>query len=1181
MEGSCRRGGPGAFGKGSGIWPLKDRFTSNSRMASVSILIMIAAALFQVADAAQSHPAEQVWPTVSSPATYDQWFFQRPWVAVNPEDPDVFFAFVSGKLLKSVDGGSSWQEIGEGLPVGGLYNWNENFIRDPLSFSPFDPGGNTILLGTDRMSRSGVPYRSEDGGETWHPLSICEHGPGWFNQNFKFPGTSVGYFSNVSEDTLFFPVLSDYVCQDVFVSLDGGESIIPSEDCHYYDKHPTCDPWCVPSGCHDNNIYSDKFISLNPSEDGFFETDMHLSAVNQRARYSVLDQTSGQFCTEDNVYLLYEGDEVHFISPVFFADDGKAYTVCDRIVNGSVPVYIDPVLAECPGYDGVGSKWLFEPLADLPAGDHGPGLKIKKLGTTIFFTVAPAIYPNCIALSLEFLAWDPYNGGTWMNIGDLGAGTFDAVDRGGGLFDIYYIQYSNGETMLRVLHVDTAAHSYSVEAEPVYDFTGLFTGLTGFHAVSRSEVYKFFGRDTHEFDGLDGLPDYASFLGIGLALGDQAELLPWDGWTNWANFEQPFWYKVSPVCTSNFTSLAVKEDGTELWAYLSSDAGIWRNRKFGEEDPDPTITRSLLNAFEQVSGGYGCGACDYQIPADSFGNYCNKVIIDERDSLGNTVYAACRSGLWKGSEQTDNSVRWSKVFDPTAHSESSQEVSLVFSEDCYLFTITTGGIWRTMDDVSWTRIIDSAGHGGLVSAAGHLSAGSVKIACAAGDNFYLSVDDGESWDLLTVLSSGEAPLKKVQYVAGAGVETILFLTNDGLLKKMEAFSPSGVLNNSAGEPVVCEDSGVLVEWTAPADWGDSGTGTRTYDVLRDGIPVASGLSEATLSFTDTSGENGVIYLYQVRMNNGWEVSTTTTGVYSADNGATGPIQFNIGASDMSYCAYSGVLIEWSAPSNWADGGAGTRTYDILRDGVVIAAGLPSWAISWTDTTGSAGTSYSYQVRANNGCGYSTTTAGASAADNSSSDPVLPENTAGDEGCADSGVLVEWDAPAAWGDWGEGTRSFEVLRDSTVIASAISPSTFSYTDNGGENGVSYLYRVRAVNGCGLSAVTDGVSAADIVSEIPEEVDSTGACSWQPVAGAEGYNLYRGVLSGLPNLMNGTDDACLRYSGPSASFDCSGDDPVSEPGKLYWYLVTAYIGTCEGTAGSGTGFARDLSAAGSCP
>lgn len=1159
---------------------LEDRFSFGIKRFGLLCVILMASELLKFPGLAQSHPVDQVWPTAVSPATCDQWFFERPWVAINPRLPDEFFAFVSGKLLKSIDGGSSWEEIGEGLPAGGLYNWNENFIREPLSFSPLDTSGKTMLMGTDGMSKSGVPYRSDDGGDTWHPLNICEHGPGWFNQNFKFPGTSIGYFSNVSENTLYFPVMSNYVCQDVFVSTDGGNSIIPCEDCHYYDQHTVCDPWCVPEGCHSQNIFSDKLISLNPSADAFFETDVHLSAANQRTRYSVLDQGSGQFCTEDNVYLEHDGSEVHFLAPAFFTGDGKAYAVCSRIVDGSLVVNIDPVLAECPGYDEIGQKWVFEPLATLPSGDHGPALKIKKLGTTIFFTVAPAIYPNSISLDLEFMAWDPYNGGTWMTIGNVGAGTYDAVDRGGGEFDVYYIEFSDGVTRLRVIHLDTVGHSYSIDSQPVFDFTGIFTGLTGFHAVSRSEIYKFFGRDTHEFNGPDGLPDYASFLGIGVAIGDQAELLPWDGWTNWADFEQMFWYKVSPVCTSNFTSVAVKKEGTELWAYMSSDAGIWRNRKFGEVDLNPTVTRSLLNAFEQVSGGYECGACEFQIPADGFGNYCNKVVIDERDASGDTFYAACRSGLWRGLEQADNSVRWAKVFDPTTHSESSQDVVDVFIEGCYLFTVTAGGIWRTIDDVTWISVLDSAGYGGRASAIGHLFSGVSKIACAAGDNFYLSVDDGESWDLLTVLSSGEAPLKKVQYVAGAGVETILFLTNDGILKKMEAFSPSGVVNNSAGEPAACEDSGVLIEWTAPADWGDSGTGTRTYDVLRDGTPIVSGLSSTTLSYTDTDGVNGVSYLYQVRMNNGWKVSTTTTGVYAEDNGATGPIQFNIGASDMSACVYSGVLIEWSAPSNWADGGAGTRSYDILRDGTVISAGLPSGAISWTDTTGSGGTAYSYQVRANNGCGYSTTTTGASAADNAASNPVIQENSAEDESCADSGVLVEWIAPSAWGDWGAGTRSFDVLRDSTVIASGLSSGTYSYTDSGGVNEVSYLYRIRATNGCGLSTTTIGISAADVVGLDPEEVAIEGICSWQPVTGAEGYRLYRGVRADLPNLMNETNDACLRYSGPSTSFDCSEDDPAYETGKLYWYLVTAYTSTCEGTAGEGTGFKRDLSATSNC-
>ena len=51
-------------------------------------------------------------------------------------------------------------------------------------------------------------------------------------------------------------------------------------------------------------------------------------------------------------------------------------------------------------------------------------------------------------------------------------------------------------------------------------------------------------------------------------------------------------------------------------------------------------------------------------------------------------------------------------------------------------------------------------------------------------------------------------------------------------------------------------------WDAdPGDWGDNGVGTRTYDVLRDGTPIAVGLAYGTTSYTDTTGTNGQTYTY--------------------------------------------------------------------------------------------------------------------------------------------------------------------------------------------------------------------------------------------------------------------------------------------------------------------------------
>lgn len=95
-------------------------------------------------------------------------------------------------------------------------------------------------------------------------------------------------------------------------------------------------------------------------------------------------------------------------------------------------------------------------------------------------------------------------------------------------------------------------------------------------------------------------------------------------------------------------------------------------------------------------------------------------------------------------------------------------------------------------------------------------------------------------------------------------------------------APSGMANNTAVDLDACADSGIFVEWSNPADWGDGGSGTRTYDILRDAGAIATGLSEGTLMYIDASGENMTTYTYSVRANNGCGESYTTVGAVAGD-----------------------------------------------------------------------------------------------------------------------------------------------------------------------------------------------------------------------------------------------------------------------------------------------------------
>ncbi len=133
---------------------------------------------------------------------------------------------------------------------------------------------------------------------------------------------------------------------------------------------------------------------------------------------------------------------------------------------------------------------------------------------------------------------------------------------------------------------------------------------------------------------------------------------------------------------------------------------------------------------------------------------------------------------------------------------------------------------------------------------------------------------------------------------------------------------SGLANNTATDLDPAGDTGVQVTWAQdPADWGDGGAGTRTYDVLRDGVPVASSLAYGTTSFTDNTGVNGLAYTYSVRYRSGCGSTTTTAGVTAADEACAVPVPS--GSADL---ALAGNDLTWTALPN-------ASHYDVVRGGV--------------------------------------------------------------------------------------------------------------------------------------------------------------------------------------------------------------------------------------------------------
>jgi hypothetical protein len=410
-------------------------------------------------------------------------------------------------------------------------------------------------------------------------------------------------------------------------------------------------------------------------------------------------------------------------------------------------------------------------------------------------------------------------------------------------------------------------------------------------------------------------------------------------------------------------------------------------------------------------------------------------------------------------------------------------------------------------------------------------------------------------------------------------------------------APSSIPNNTASDGNICQVSGVTVTWAQDAGaWGDSG-GTRTYTVLRDGSPVASGpcsgaKTYGTTSCTDTTAVPGTSYTYQVRYNNGCGQNAATAGAAAADAAGAAPSGLgNNTASDPDGCSGGRIDVAWAQdPAAWGDSG-GTRTYTVLRDGSPVASGPCSGALAYgttscADTTVAPGASHTYQVRYNNGCGLQAATAGSAETDAFGTAPSgMPNNGAADaDTCFTSGINVSWAQDAApWGDPG-GARSYTVLRNGSPVASGPCSGAFPYgttscTDTTTATGVSYSYQVVYTNGCAIQGMTAGVSASDVNCAPPPVNDGSAGgnplritvsggnttLTWDASAGATRYNVYMGAMG---TYWSHAIFSAAGLDGADSCFEPSTSATFATPSTSAYFLVASDNGIVESALGPST-------------
>ncbi|WP_168122328.1 DUF4832 domain-containing protein [Paenibacillus sp. HB172176] len=173
-------------------------------------------------------------------------------------------------------------------------------------------------------------------------------------------------------------------------------------------------------------------------------------------------------------------------------------------------------------------------------------------------------------------------------------------------------------------------------------------------------------------------------------------------------------------------------------------------------------------------------------------------------------------------------------------------------------------------------------------------------------------------------------------------------------------------------------------------------------------------------------------------------------------------------------------------------------------------------------------------------------------------PAAPANLSAAAG--DGAVQLSW-TPSA------GAEDYTVLRSEVsgtgyqLVADAIAGT--GYQDSGLTNGVAYYYVVKANNNIGSSGNSNEASAVPLAASAPAAPggltavpgNNQVALSWNAVAGAAGYSVYRSDISGtgyvlIANQASGT--AVVDYG-------------VSN-GQTYYYVVQAYnAGGSSGNSG----------------
>ena len=449
------------------------------------------------------------------------------------------------------------------------------------------------------------------------------------------------------------------------------------------------------------------------------------------------------------------------------------------------------------------------------------------------------------------------------------------------------------------------------------------------------------------------------------------------------------------------------------------------------------------------------------------------------------------------------------------------------------------------------KVAVTMGEPGLVrdvAATAGTSAGNVSISWSAVDwaigyNIYRSSVDNFSQATLIASTTDTAYADATALPGTWYYYWIVSVANGG--EWMASESAAGHCTIGVPRNVAASD-GTSADWIT-VTW-NAVEGAVSYRILRATTEfmenaVEVGTSAGT-SWMDLNAENGVTYNY-------WVIADGTSFSSEASASDAGYLRLaapsGVTASNGGYADH--VKIAWSAVE-------GATHYRVYRSTSASGSKTPisGWqtALNYSDTTAESGVAYYYFVVAaadgegQNASGYSIGVVG-------SRKIAAPTGVYATDGTSAAGVTVSWSAVSGASGYAVYRGTSNSPNDAQVVAST---ADTMIDDTTADPGTLYFYWVAATNAVSTSeksAVETGFRSIAAPTGVTATTVSGAAAvtiSWQPVAGAVYYRVYRGTKSGSDFAVDIDTTTETSYA-----------DESGAPNQTYYYSVKAVGASCD--------------------